>query len=188
MGESGGDDLEEALARLAEFPGDQEAWATIYRRTAPFILSITFRMMQDFSAAEDVAQETFLRVAHYYPFHRRFEPKIFKIYIAQIARNAALDARRKHARVPQTGLEEATERADPGPEPGAEAQVASTLAWLEQRLTAQEAELFRQLIAEVPRPLSEIADGLGVSYNAAGVRLHRLRRRIGKLLGIRVKS
>jgi RNA polymerase sigma factor (sigma-70 family) len=179
------DSLSEALGRLAGSRTDEDAWETIYRRTWPFVFAISYRMMREAVAAEDVAQETFLRVARYFPFERIVDEKVFRFYIATIAKNAARDARRKRPR--EIPLDELPEPED-SRHADEEAEVASTLDWLGRQLSPADYALFQQLIAGAPVALASVAQDGGISYSAAAVRLHRLRGRIRKLLGLRVKT
>ena len=180
--------LDTALMCLARSRGDQDAWHVLYRRAWPFVFSIAFRVMRDPGIGEDVSQETFLRMARYFPFERNVPPKVFMAYLGQVARNTALDARRGRIREKAHEVEIAPEfdALDRRPLPGEDAQVRGTVVWLARKLSPSDAALLRQLLDDAPPDLSGVAGGLGVTYGAAGVRLHRLRSRIRKLLRLRV--
>lgn len=183
-----GEDFHAALDILAVSRGDEHAWNVLYARAWPFVFSITFRILRDPGSAEDAAQETFIRVARHYPFPRRLDDKVFYAYVAQVARHVAFDSRRRQARIAEEALDEAAETPDSRPQPGADAEAASTLEWLAGRLSESEAALLRQLLREAPSELSDMAQELGVSYSTAAVRLHRLRKRIRQLLRLDVKN
>jgi DNA-directed RNA polymerase specialized sigma24 family protein len=53
---------------------------------------------------------------------------------------------------------------------------------LKRDLTEEEQKLLGQLIQGLS--LSEIADKLGISYTSAGVRLHRLRKKLRRSAGV----
>jgi RNA polymerase sigma-70 factor (ECF subfamily) len=180
--------IDVALERLAESPNNEEAWGTLYHRLWPFVFSICLRMIRAPEIAEDLTQETFLRIARYFPFQRRFDEKVFMLYIAQVARRVTLDALHRRDRASETTLDALAETADPAPRPGEAAEVASTLEWLVRQLSPADAELFRHLVKSAPLSPVDIASDLGVSYSAAGVRLHRLRARIRKLLRSRTRD
>lgn len=86
---SGGtESLESLLALVAD--GDMQAFGSLYAIVAGRLLAIAFRILRDQHAAEDAAQEAFLRIwrnAH------RYEPARGAplAWMGVIARNAALD-------------------------------------------------------------------------------------------------
>jgi RNA polymerase sigma-70 factor (ECF subfamily) len=76
--------------------GDVDSFAELVRRYEGKLLRVIYRMVNDRQAAEDLAQETFLKVfdrfAQFDPA-RRFGPWLFQIGI-----NAAVDWLRRHRR------------------------------------------------------------------------------------------
>lgn len=80
--------------------GDAEAFAALVRRHADGVLGLLVRMVRDRARAEDLFQETFLRV------HAKadtFKPEQrFKSWLYAIATHAAIDALRKASRDPAT--------------------------------------------------------------------------------------
>jgi RNA polymerase sigma-70 factor, ECF subfamily len=76
--------------------GDHAAFASLVRLYQPHIWRFLRNMLRDDALAEDVAQETFLRVYRNLAGFR-FRSK-FSTWLFQIARNAAIDAIRKRDR------------------------------------------------------------------------------------------
>lgn len=89
---------ESLMARYVK--GDAAAFEVLVRRHADALLGFLVRMVRERTRAEDLFQETFLRV------HTKadtFKPEQrFKAWLYAIAAHAAIDAMRKDARVPAT--------------------------------------------------------------------------------------
>jgi RNA polymerase sigma factor (sigma-70 family) len=180
MSGSGRLSTQEALDRLTETPGDEEAWNAIYRRLWPFVFSITIRLL-DASAAEDAAQDAFMRTAERFPFNQALNEKVFVVYIATVARRVAIDTVRKRLRSREVSLDEAAEAYEPI-SADAQAELDTTVRWLMGQLTASDMELTQKLLTHGPNSIATIAKELDVPYGTAGVRLHRLRGRLRRLL------
>ncbi len=108
-----GADSDEALVRRAG-RSDRTAAATLVERHTDKIYAVCFRMLGAKHAAEDAAQETFLRLwrhaARWQPRGARFETWLYRV-----AMNICLDQLRKAKR--EAPEEAAPERADPGDRP-----------------------------------------------------------------------
>lgn len=76
--------------------GDHSAFASLVRIYQPHVWRFLRHMLRDDALAEDVAQETFIRVFNHLSGFR-FRSK-FTTWLFQIARNAAIDAMRKRDR------------------------------------------------------------------------------------------
>jgi RNA polymerase sigma-70 factor (ECF subfamily) len=75
--------------------GDKDAFAELFRRYYRMVAGIGYRYTGDISSAEDVAQETFLKVWRYLA---DFEPRSahsLRAWVARIAHTSAIDAVRK---------------------------------------------------------------------------------------------
>lgn len=85
-------DLEMLLARVAA--GDRAAFGRLYAATAAKLFGIVLRISRDRALAEDVLQDTFVRV---WRNAARYEPDSGRpiTWMAAIARNAAIDALRR---------------------------------------------------------------------------------------------
>ena len=84
----------ELMARLAK--GDMSALGDIVRKHQNKILSLSYRVLGDWHGAEDVTQETFLRIfraAENYKLKARFTTWLYRIVI-----NLCFDEQRKRAR------------------------------------------------------------------------------------------
>ncbi|MFZ4585575.1 MAG: RNA polymerase sigma factor [Acidimicrobiia bacterium] len=76
--------------------GDAGCIAALVRANQARIWRFLVRMLRDHSLAEDVAQETFIRMVDKLPSWRR--DATFTTWLFQIARHAAIDAMRKRDR------------------------------------------------------------------------------------------
>ncbi len=120
--------LEELLAHSGL--GDRAAFKIVYERTSAKLFGVCLRILKDRQEAEEVLQETYVKVWH--NAGRYVQAKASPIsWLVAIARNQSID--RLRARKPQAAdLDEAMERPDDGPSPE-----ARTVASDEQRrLTA----------------------------------------------------
>jgi RNA polymerase sigma-70 factor (ECF subfamily) len=131
--------------------------------------------------AEDASQEVFLRLVRYAPFERIKGAAAFYAYVRKVCANVAADYRLQIGRLREVqALEELTlehpesQRLDLSVEADRlKEELLSQLTDTDQRLA--------QLILE-GFSLNEIAETLGIGYSSAGVRVHRLRQRMAKLL------
>jgi len=112
-----GDPDEELLARVAD--GDPASVRALVARKLPRLLSLAGRMLGDASAAEDVAQEAFLRVWKQAPRWRPGAAR-FDTWLYRVALNLCYDRLRRRR---ELSYAEPPDRADeaPGPERGLEA-------------------------------------------------------------------
>ncbi len=110
------DDSEHTLmARIAA--GDQAACRLMVDRHLGQIVAYARRLLGDQQAAEDVAQETFVRL---WTHAERWEPRNAKVgtWLHRVAHNQCIDRLRKRREVL---MDELPERAEPGP--GADQQL-----------------------------------------------------------------
>jgi RNA polymerase sigma-70 factor (ECF subfamily) len=125
---------DQALLRsVAE--GDRAAVRALTRRCLPMVNGLARRMLNDAGEAEDVAQETFIRVWRH---ASRFDPDRARLetWVGRIAINLCHDRLRKRREV--TLNDDAPERADPS-------------ADAEQQLTAQDmARRVRKAVSMLP--------------------------------------
>ena len=93
MGNKRSDDAE-LMARLTR--GDTTALGELVERHHSRILSLSYRLLGDWHQAEDVTQETFLRLPQ---ASRRYEPRAkFTTWLYRIVYNLSIDHGRKAAR------------------------------------------------------------------------------------------
>lgn len=117
---------EPALVRAAA-AGDLAAFEQLVRTYQQHVWRFLRRLLGDGAAAEDVAQETFLRVFRHLPTYS-FESK-FSTWVFQIARNAGIDevrSRERRARL----AERAPAPAPVAGVPEARVEIAAALASL----------------------------------------------------------
>ena len=177
-------ELGQTLARLARDKGDQGAWQQVYNLLWPRVVSTTYRLLGGLKdRAEDAAQEVFHRLVRYTNFEKLRTPDEFLGYIHVMCENVAADFLKElmHQTISlEDGLDDAQqERLTPAnPE-----QIAITMELTEKlRGLLQPDELILlQLLSEGVEH-QEIATKFGWSYGKAGVRVHRLRAKVRKLL------
>lgn len=172
--------------------GDDAAFTELFRRGAPRVRGFLLRMCLDAGQADDLTQETFLRV---HVARGRFEPGAAAIpWLLAVARNAFLDAAR-HARVRRNAV--ATKVAGQGPEPeapasgrGDSALVAREMLGIVQATLDKMSVTLREafvLIRFEGLSVAEAAQVLGASEAAVKVRAFRayelLREALGPELG-----
>jgi RNA polymerase sigma factor (sigma-70 family) len=114
--------------------GDRHAALALTQRVTPRVLAYASRMLSgDRAEAEDVAQETMLRLWRVAPEWRQGETKM-TTWAYRVATNLCIDRQRARVRKRQMALDDAPEVADDAP--GAEGQLlqAGRLAALEAAL------------------------------------------------------
>lgn len=176
-----GSSLYGPLAMVRVGRGDSNAFQGIYDAYRQDIHAFLVRMVFDTGTAEDLLQETFLRVyreaARYDPC-RPLEPWLFRI-----ARNLAVDHLRSRKRKPLASLsgpESPTlEAEDPTPGPVARAAAREREALLQkglEKLRPSQREIFVLVDLEGLK-YEEVANLMGISVKAVGARLRKARRR-----------
>lgn len=160
-------DPEPALVRDAA-SGDLDAFEELVRGLQAPVWRFVLGMVRDPALAEDVTQETFLRV-----FDRmgsfRFESR-FSTWVFQIARNQAVDAMRRRDRQRQVAV---TLVDDTSPPEGLHSEVEAAIATLSDRLRA--ALLLVEVAGFSCREAGEI---LGVPAGTIKSRLFHARRQL----------
>lgn len=168
------------LARYAG--GDQAAARALTFRHAPRILALARRMLGDRAEAEDVAQETLLRMWRVAPDWR--DEARLSTWLYRVASNLCVDRLRRRR---DQGLDGVDELPDGAPAPLAGLETRDRARALEGAL----AELpERQRLAVVLRHMEErsnieIAEILGLSVEAVESLLARARRTLSRLLAPR---
>ncbi|BBE74118.1 sigma-70 family RNA polymerase sigma factor [Oharaeibacter diazotrophicus] len=101
-------DLEALIRRVAA--GDRAAFERLYAAASAKLFGIVLRISRDRASAEDVLQETFVRIWRYAPRYEAASGRPIT-WMASIARNAAIDAVRRRraldARISPDGDEDA---------------------------------------------------------------------------------
>jgi RNA polymerase sigma-70 factor (ECF subfamily) len=166
-------DADDALvARVAG--GDGRAWQAIVDRHAQAILGSAWYMLGDRAEAEDVAQETFIRLMGKAGSWTAGGPKL-RTWLYRVAANLCIDRKRQRRTEP---LDAAAERADPASDAGAMGQridvaraVSRTMAALPERQRLAVTLVHFQGLTNI-----EAAEALEVSVDALESLLARARR------------
>lgn len=164
--------------------GSPEAFEVLYDRHHRAVFNFLLRFLGDRRAAEDLLQETFLRVFAHRQAYR--STAAFRTWLFTIARNLLIDrGRRARTRPEALGDELLREVADAWPDPLAVLEGRS----LEERLQAGVNRLppFQREVVLLSRfaglSHDEIAHVTGASPAAVRVALHRGLRRLRDFLG-----
>lgn len=180
---------EELVARVRA--GDEEAFRLIFERYSRPILGFIFDMVGDRNAAEDLAQETFVRAFRGLG-SLRDESKL-STWLFQIAKNVARESlrerRRTGARVEIDDEEVFFELHDERPTPAGQLldkELSGVIRKALMRLDEDKRLVFTLKVLQ-HRSYEEIAEITGFSVGKLKTDLHRaraeMRRRIGPYLG-----
>jgi RNA polymerase sigma-70 factor, ECF subfamily len=149
--------------------GDLDAFEAIVRAYQAHIWRFLRHLLTDAALAEDITQETFIRV------HRRlgsfrFQSK-FSTWLFSIARNAGIDALRSRDR--RRGLLAAVPERPPQPDPGGQVELKEAVASLPDRLR----EAFT-LIEVFGLTYREAGEAIGVPEGTVKSRVFHARRQL----------
>ena len=176
--------------------GDEEAFHEIFRRYANLAGAVAYGVLGDYIAAQDVVQETFLRIWRMLP--RLREPERLRFLIAQTARSVCYDILRRRAaakRPNTTPFSSLTEDEEhplqlPVEAPPSDALLRKEITEALIREVESLPEAYREVVALrylAGLSCGEIADLLGASVSAVEARLHRarehLRRKLERIIG-----
>lgn len=184
---------DEELMRLAQ-RGDAEAVSALYSRYRIKLLNTLYRLTGDRATAEDLTQETFLRVVRYLPKYR--PTGSVGGWIFRIAKNLALNSFRDRKAQREVPLEEPETDSDEGamkeikiphsgPGPDREAASRETERQIQQALL-QLPPVFREalILCDIQgHAYKEAAEMLECSINTIASRLARARSKMAELLG-----
>ena len=161
--------------------GDPGAFEEVVRRTYRQVYTQALRIVGDRQEAEDVAQETYLRVFRGLAGFRGDAQ--FETWLYRIVANAALTHLRRRRRFGELMTDPADEALEPADAGGAPETVADRDA-LAGAMASLSPALRAVVVLKDVYGLScqEIGDQLGVSEGAVKVRLHRARRGLKELL------
>lgn len=76
--------------------GDISALADVYKETSRAVFSVCYTMLHDYSLAEDIMQDTFLRVNKYINYYKEQDKP--KAWILRIAKNLCINEIKKRKR------------------------------------------------------------------------------------------
>lgn len=174
-----GEDPDLPLVRRAG-AGDQAACAALVDRHLPKVLALASRLLGDRAAAEDVAQETFLRVWQHAGQWRAGQAR-FTTWLHRVAVNLCQDHLRRRREAP---LESAADSPSPAAGPEAVLQREAVAARVEAALDALPERQRTALVLSHYQELGnvEAAEVMGVSVEALESLLARGRRRLRAIL------
>jgi RNA polymerase sigma factor (sigma-70 family) len=177
-------DDEELMRALSN--GKDAALDQIITRHQHPLFSFLFRFLQNESDANDLAEETFVKI---YQNKDRFDPRLkFTTWMFQIASNLAKDRLRWRARHPHTSLEsessEIRELTDAGESPDVTANRKETGAMVQLAVSKLPEELRLPFILSQyeERSHKEIGEILRCSPKAVETRVYRARQILRKNL------
>lgn len=176
----------------AHLTGDESAFTRLDSLYRPRLLNFIDRMVKDRGRAEELVQETFLRVFRH--GHRYDPSRKFSTWIYTIAGNLARNDLRRRRRSPIVAAE-ATTRAgepadwadmaeDPSPRPD-QAQVSRSMMELVQKTVNRLSPIHRQvfILREIEdRTYEEIAELVGCDLGTVKSRLNRARRAFARMI------
>ena len=173
----------DAQLALESIQGDAEAYAGLVRRYQAAVFSVCYRMLGERGAAEDMAQETFLRAFLHlesYQVERPFGP-----WIRKMAANLCINQMKAQRLLILPFEEESGPRLEahiPGPEDAAvENETARGLAAAIRSLRpAQRAVIELSHFQEMS--YAEIAAALGLPLSDVKSHLFRARKRLAEIL------
>lgn len=150
--------------------GSEAAFAAIFERFQTPIVNYLYRLVGDWEAANDLAQDTFLKAYSALPntdASLQISPWLYRI-----ATNTALDSLRRRKRITwvpfKVDLEPPAPHSDPAPRHAESDAIQKALAQVP-------ADMRTCLVLNMYQGLSykEIADVLGISSNLVAVRIYR---------------
>ena len=150
--------------------GSEAAFAAIFERFQTPLVNYIYRLVGDWEAANDLAQDTFLKAYSALP---NTDPALqISPWLYRIATNTALDSLRRRKRITwvpfKIDMEPPAPQSDPAPR-HAESDA------IQQALAQVPPDLRSCLVLNMYQGLSykEIADALGISTNLVAVRIYR---------------
>ena len=149
---------------------------TLYERYAPDVRRFAIYLSGDFTLAEDITSETFVRA---WTAPDAIRVATVKAYLFTIARNLYLKGLRRGGR--HSCLDDRIPDPAPNPEISAERreELGRVLEGLQQLPEADRAALLMRAQNELP--YGEIAAALGLSLAAVKVKIHRARIKLAQL-------
>jgi RNA polymerase sigma-70 factor (ECF subfamily) len=163
------DDELSALVMAARL-GSESAFSALFERFQTPIVSYLYRLIGDWDAANDLAQDTFLKA--YTALPRTADKLQISPWLYRIATNTALDALRRRKRITWVPLD--TDIDHPSHQPDQAVRQAESDA-IQQALTQVPPDQRTCLVLNMNQGMSykEIAETLGISVNLVAVRIFR---------------
>ncbi len=163
-----------------------DTFDSLYEGYRGKVYRVILRLVRNTSDAEELTQETFLKVARNLPHVKR--PESVPSWLYRIATNTALDFLRRSAmRHDEGAVQLSVETADaiPSDSPSPSASLDSAVSASCVRQNADQLpEQYRVVLVLYDlegMPLEQVGDVMGSSLGATKVRLHRARKRFGEI-------
>jgi RNA polymerase sigma-70 factor (ECF subfamily) len=163
---------DEAIIQLVQAGREQEAFERLVPEYRRRVFGLAFSILRDRSAAEDLAQEVFVKLWRALP---RYDGRArLSTWIYAITRNAAVSALRTRRRTLSMSDRAVREEAEgiaaaPGPA-GAERELRRSIEVLPEK---QRQAVTLYYLDE--RPVEEVAEMMGLPANTVKTHLHRAR-------------
>lgn len=162
---------------------DDGAFEILYHRYEGPLLSFFYRRVGNWETAQDLVQETFIKV--HQNLHTLRNPKSFSSWLFSIARQLIAAHFRQEEKKLEIGSLEGrpeahlvdSEHRSPIYRIIAKEQMEIVYA-LARRLPTAEQEVFEKKLTNPKMMLEEIADTLNISLSATKVRLHRAKKKV----------
>lgn len=165
------------IQRLRKQPGSERLWEAWYKSAYPKVYFAAFRLANgNPDLARDLTQGAFTRFLEYRAIERVQSEQHALAYLIKSCRNLAIDRNAQANNIPLDSLAEV----ESAPAPGQQEEAIVDL----QRAVDELDDVDRELVQWMRDGLGvgEIAKRLDISYTAAGVRVHRLKKRLRKAL------
>jgi RNA polymerase sigma factor (sigma-70 family) len=167
------------VKRIRERPSSEPRWEEWYKSVYPRLYYAAFRLANGSAElARDLTQEAFTRFLEYRAIERVENEQHALAYLIKTCRNVAID---RNVRAEQTPLDDLI-NVDSIPAPEQQSEAVVDLEHVFDELTAEDRALLGWI--RDGHSISEIARKLDLSYTAAGVRVHRLKKRLRTALGV----
>lgn len=189
----GGDDDRELVRALVEGGSDERhsALSTLFERHHQRVVTVAYRVLHNWQAAEDVAQEVFLGLSR---GARGFRGDAsFRSWIYRVTVNRAIDRRRREARRPATRLpdgpiltdDEARRGPTPPPKPGEPLVETEEAGAVQRALNRLSPKLRAVAVLRYVEGLSyeELSEVLDCSMGTIKSRLNRAHTALARDLG-----
>jgi len=166
------------LDLVKRLPNEEQAWTLFFEKMYSRVYALLFALTGgDVESSKDLTQETFLRFITHDAASKVKNDEAAAAYLRAIARNLFRDELRRSFRNRGVSLESMTEEEL---ERAMNGQLRSTIDELDFAIWAdlrpEERSLLRLTIRGAG--ISEVAKELGLTYSAAAVRLHRLKKKL----------
>ena len=175
----------EALTGTAAFDagtGQMPSWGELVREHADSVYRLAYRLTGDQHDAEDLTQETFMRV---FRNVSKYQPGTFEGWLHRITTNLFMDMVRHRAKIRMEALPEDYERVPAATMTPEQAYSASMLDPALQRALDELGPDFKVAVLlcdVVGMSYEEIADTLGVKMGTVRSRIHRGRTQLRESL------